>query len=40
MRLFFCEKGTSIFDDSADSVVLMALFSDRSRRDMSDTDKV
>jgi hypothetical protein len=40
MRLFFCKNGTSIFDDSVDSVVLMALFRDRNRRDTSDIDKV
>jgi hypothetical protein len=39
MRLFFWENGTSIFDNSVDSVVLMALFSDRSRRDASDIDR-
>jgi len=39
-RLFFCKGGTSIFDDSVDSIVLMALFSNRNRRDTCDIDRL
>jgi hypothetical protein len=38
-RLFF-EKQTSIFDDSVDSLVPVALASERSGRDASDIDEL